>query len=87
VKISGAGEEVSVKVEAANPETPTRASLKGFIEANGYVSMEAEHYTKKTDAGVVHWEKIADYGRTLSSMTVFPVTAESVAPAAEFSLP
>jgi hypothetical protein len=29
---------------------------------------------------VVHWEKIADYGRTLSSMTVFPVTAESVAP-------
>jgi hypothetical protein len=80
VKISGAGEEVSVKVEAANPETPTRASLKGFIEANGYVSIEAEHYTKKTDAGVVHWEKIADYGRTLSSMTVFPVTAESVAP-------
>ncbi len=80
VKISGAGDQVRVKVEAVNAETPARASLSGFIEANGYVSMEAEHYTKKTDAGPVHWEKIADYGRTLSSMTVFPVTAESASP-------
>jgi hypothetical protein len=80
VKISGAGAEVIVKVQAANPETPTRASLRGFIEANGYVSMEAEHYTKKTDAGTARWGPIADYGRTLSSMTVFPVTAESASP-------
>jgi glycosyl hydrolase family 115 (putative glucuronidase)/glycosyl hydrolase family 115 len=80
VKISGAGGEVTVKVEAFNPATPTRASLRGFTEANGYVSIEAEHYTKKTNAGPVHWEKISDYGRTLSSMTVFPVTAKSVAP-------
>ena len=77
VKISGAGDEVRVKVKAVNPETPVRASLNGFVEANGYVSMEAEHYTKKIDAGPIHWEKIADYGRTLSSMTIFPMTAES----------
>jgi hypothetical protein len=80
VKVSGAGNEVTVNVEAFNPETPTRASLKGFVEANGYVSMEAEHYTKKIDADRVRWEKIPDYGRTLSSMTVFPVTAASVTP-------
>jgi hypothetical protein len=77
VKISGAGDQVRVKVEAFNPETPTPASLNGFVEANGYVSMEAEHFTKKIDAGPIHWEKIADYGRTLSSMTIFPMTAES----------
>jgi hypothetical protein len=80
VRISGAGGEVTVKVEALNPKVPTRTSLRGFMEANGYVSVEAEHYTKKTDAGPVRWEKISDYGRTLSSMTVFPVTAKSVAP-------
>lgn len=80
VKIAGAGGEVTVKVEAFNPETPTRASLQGFMEANGYVSIEAEHYTRKTSAGPVRWEKISDYGRTLSSMAVFPVTAESVVP-------
>jgi hypothetical protein len=80
VTISGAEREVTVKVETFNPETPTRASLQGFMEENGYVSMEAEHYTKKTSAGPGHWEKISDYGRTLSSMTIFPVTAKSVVP-------
>ena len=42
--------------------------------------MEAEHYTHKVDAGSIHWEKIADYGRTLSSMIQTPGTAESVTP-------
>ena len=54
--------------------------MKGFVEADGYVSIEAEHYTKKTYAGDVSWEKLDDYGRTLSSMTIFPVTAQSVTP-------
>ena len=39
--------------------------MDGFVEADGYVSIEAEHYTKKVDAGDVRWEKIDDYGRTL----------------------
>jgi hypothetical protein len=42
--------------------------------------MEAAHYSKKSDAGAVHWEEIADYGRTLSSMTILPCTAASVTP-------
>src|ERR1019366_4549130 len=42
--------------------------------------IEAEHFTRKTNAGPVHWDKIEDYGRTLSAMTVFPVTTASLAP-------
>lgn len=81
VKISGPGaEDISVKVQAFNPETPQKKSLRGFVEANGYVSVEAEHFTKKIGTGDARWEKIADYGRTLSSMSIFPVTANSVAP-------
>jgi hypothetical protein len=80
VKIAGTGAEVSVKVNSFNPPEPTRASLDGFVEANGYVSMEAEHYTKKVDAGTVRWEKIDEYGQTLSAMSIFPVTAQSVTP-------
>lgn len=80
VRISGAGNEVTVKLQAFNPETLARASLKGFVETDGYVSIEAEHYTKRIDAGGVGWEKIPDYGRTLSSMTLFPVTPASVTP-------
>ncbi len=81
VKITGADEKkVNVKVKAFNPTEPNRASLEGFVEADGYVSIEAEHYTKKIDASQAHWERIEDCGRTLSSMTIFPVTAKSVKP-------
>ena len=81
VKIHGPyPSEVKVKINSFNPENPTKDSLDGFIEANGYISIEAEHYTKKVDAGKIRWEKIEDYGRTLSAMTIFPVTAKSVTP-------
>lgn len=72
----------TVKVHLFNPQSPTRSTLRGFVEADGYVSIEAEHYTRKNDAGDVRWEKIDDYGRTLSSMTIFPATAKSLTPPA-----
>jgi hypothetical protein len=80
VKITGPGKPVTVKVSIFNPRKPTRDALNGFVEANGYVSIEAAHFTKETDAGPVQWEEIPDLGRTLSAMTVFPVTAPSVTP-------
>jgi len=43
-------------------------------------SKRALHKENDTDA---RWEKIEDYGRTLSSMTVFPMTAKSVDAARE----
>jgi hypothetical protein len=46
----------------------TRDSLQGFVEGEGFVSIEPEHYTRKTDAGENRWIKIEDYGRTLSGM-------------------
>jgi hypothetical protein len=82
VRIAGDGveKEINVKINSFNPAEPNKASLEGFVEADGYVSIEAEHYTKKADAGNAHWDKIDDLGRTLSAMTIFPVTAESVTP-------
>jgi hypothetical protein len=74
------GRSMNVKLSAFKPAEPTRNSLRGFVETDGYVSIEAEHYTKKNDAGPVSWKKIDDYGRTLSAMTIFPVTAKSVTP-------
>jgi hypothetical protein len=59
--------------------TPPEGWL-GFVESGGYVSMEAEHFTHKTDTASARWEVLPDHGRTLSAMTVFPVTAEGVTP-------
>ena len=72
--------DVIVNVNVFRPEGLTRESLDGFVESDGYVSIEAVHYDKKIDGPAARWEKIDDLGRTLSSMSVFPVTAESVTP-------
>ncbi len=81
VKISGAGGEVTVKVDAFNPAEPTRENLQGFVEGEGVVSIEAEHYTKKTETGDEKWIRVEDYGRTLSAMKAFaPANAPSMVP-------
>lgn len=68
IAFSGAGTNFTVTVRACNPAAPTRETLQGFVEADGFVSLEAEHYTKKTDAGANRWIKIPNYGHTLSGM-------------------
>ncbi len=68
VTLAGTGTNVTVIVNAFNPAKVTRDSLQGFVEGEGFVSIEAEHYTKKADTGNNRWIKIDDYGRTLSGM-------------------
>jgi Glycosyl hydrolase family 115/Gylcosyl hydrolase family 115 C-terminal domain/Glycosyl hydrolase family 67 N-terminus len=80
IRIAGAGGDVVVNINAFKPAELSRDSVDGFVESDGCVSIEAEHYTKKIDAPSAKWEKLDDFGRTLSAMTIFPMTAESVLP-------
>ena len=81
LKITGSsGQDVSVSIETFRPANPAPASVDGFVEGDGYVSIESEHYTSRTDGTSARWEKIKDLGRSDSAMTIFPVTAESVLP-------
>lgn len=81
ITITGANAEpVTVKVNLFNPPQPRPEDLNGFVEANGYVSIEAAHYTSKVDTKLARWEEIPDYGRTVSGMSIFPCTAPSVVP-------
>jgi hypothetical protein len=74
------GEKVAVRLEVFNPAFLTRESLDGFVEGEGYVSIEAEHYSKNVPTAPAQWERIEGCGRTLSAMTIVPVTAASVLP-------
>jgi hypothetical protein len=71
VKIAGAGSEVFVRLSAFRPGSITPSSLEGFMESDGYVSIEAEHFTANNDAGSSKWTRIEDYGHTLSAMRAF----------------
>ncbi len=68
------GVRVEVQAVVENPGVPRRR-LAGFIEANGYVSMEAAHHSRAVNTGGVRWQRIPDIGRTSDGMTPFPVTA------------
>jgi hypothetical protein len=63
-----------------NPASPDRDTVTGFVEAGGYVSMEAEHYSRAVATSPVRWQRIPDLGRTLSAMTALPVTTRRQTP-------
>jgi hypothetical protein len=74
------GSKVTVRVPLRNPEAPRPEALRGFVESDGYVSIEAEHYTRAVAPVGRTWLRIPGLGRTLSGMTTLPVPAPSLAP-------
>jgi hypothetical protein len=72
--------QVVVNAPINNLASPKPGEVKGFVEGNGYVSIEAEHYTRAVEAPPVKWQRIPDLSRTLSGMTPVPVTAPSQKP-------
>ncbi|KAA9035673.1 glycosyhydrolase [Ginsengibacter hankyongi] len=48
-----------------------------FYELNGYVSIEAAHFTKRRDAGNIQWKVIPNIGRDGDGITTFPVTSQT----------
>jgi hypothetical protein len=84
VRIAGANAEVAVKLEAFTPADVTRASLQGFAEGQGIVSIEAEHYAKKNDSGSRRWIRVEDFGHTLSGMRAeAPASSPSAVPGSD----
>jgi hypothetical protein len=68
ITVNGTDSEVKVILSAFNPALPQAATLKGFVEADGYVSIEAEHFTALKNTEARYWKLIEGYGRTLSAM-------------------
>jgi len=69
----------TVKVPVYNPAEVRPEQLKGmFVQSDGVVSMEAEHFTKKTDQLGAAWQIIPGLGRTGDAVGIFPTTTPSV---------
>ncbi|MFL6256282.1 MAG: glycosyl hydrolase 115 family protein [Pyrinomonadaceae bacterium] len=80
IEVEGAGARRTVRVPIFNPATPRPASLKGFVESGGVVSIEAEHFDAKTDRAGAAWQSIQGLGRMGDSVAVFPEDAPSIEP-------
>jgi hypothetical protein len=71
---------VTIEVSTLNPTSVTRESLDGFVQGDGYVSIEAEHFSRNVPTRSARWERIDGYGRTRSAMSIFPMTASGASP-------
>jgi hypothetical protein len=70
----------NTNMDKANSSTKNKTGQNMFIETNGYVSIEAEHFTRAIATPSIKWQVIPNLGRTLSAVTPFPVTAASQKP-------
>jgi hypothetical protein len=75
VAILGNGKLVNVMVNANKMFVP--GGLPCFIESNRHVSIEPEHFDKAVGSKAIQWQILPDYGRTLSGVAPFPVTAQA----------
>ncbi|MDX3772379.1 MULTISPECIES: glycosyl hydrolase 115 family protein [unclassified Streptomyces] len=73
------GATVTVQAVVDYPKV-RRSQLSGFVEANGYVSIEAAHYSRAIGGRGVTWQCIPRIGRTGDGMEPFPVTAAQQSP-------
>jgi len=73
-----AGNAFEVALSVFNPASPSVQSVTGFVESHGYISMEAEHYSRKVDKPNAAWKTMQGLGRTGNSVTVLPTTLSSV---------
>ncbi|MCK4295614.1 MAG: glycosyl hydrolase 115 family protein [Candidatus Marinimicrobia bacterium] len=75
--------QVVIEAIVNNPSIAPKDLENRFIESNGYVSIEASHYSKAVNTAPVTWQCIPDLGRTESAMTAFPVTVPAQTPAGD----
>ncbi len=88
ITITGPGNtRVVIYAVVHNPATPKPDQVRGFVESNGYISMEAANFTRGVNSNSAAWKRIPNLGRTSSAMTPFPVTAPSQLPVAEGGTP
>ena len=53
--------------------------IHGFVENNGYISIEAHHYSKVINSDLVKWTVIPNLGRTGSGVTLKPSNIQPIA--------
>ncbi len=73
IHIKGNGQQVTLTLTTQSIDIRNLPPMT-FMESRGVVSIEAEHYASNHAAAGVEWKNLAEYGRTLSAMKMYPTT-------------
>ncbi len=60
---------ITIGVSVYNPEFEELKKYKGFVEGNGFISINAENYSQKVDGKEANWETVNGLGYTGKIMT------------------
>ncbi|HUI10371.1 MAG TPA: glycosyl hydrolase 115 family protein [Bacteroidota bacterium] len=68
VDVTGAGSSVRVRVGLERDDGVELSRIRGFLETDRTVSIEAAHFAQNTPSHGGRWTAVEDFGRTLSGM-------------------
>lgn len=73
-------------IEIPKYQSPSEEDSRRFVETDGYVSIEAEHYSRRQDGQKAEWAVILELGHTLSAITTLPATESPEGLALEYDM-
>ena len=73
--ISAGDKKYKVELNTSNIDL---SKIQGFVENNGYISIEARNYSKAVNTDLVKWTTIPNIGRTESGVTLKPSNIKSI---------
>ncbi len=85
ITIRGSGQSQVVMAIVNNLQIPKTEIAGCFVESDGYIAIEASHFSREVKKSGISWQCIPQLGRTLSAMTPFPVTMAGRIPSADGS--
>jgi hypothetical protein len=77
--VTGNGTSVVVQAVVQNPDVPRR-QVKGYVEANGYVSIDGDHFSRAVNGSGFQWKVLPEIGRDSDGVTALPANGASVTP-------
>lgn len=78
VTFTGGGGRVEVPVRVVNDGERALRRARGFVEAHGFVSIDAAHFERRVARGGARWRVVPGLGRRSGAVEAVPSTAASV---------
>ncbi|MER5215586.1 glycosyl hydrolase 115 family protein [Streptomyces sp. NPDC002838] len=78
VAFTGAGRRVEVPLRVVNDGERARRRARGFVEAHGYVSIDAAHFDHRVARGGARWRVVRGLGRRTGAVETVPSTAAPI---------
>ena len=78
VVVSGADRRVEVPLRVVNDGERASRRARGFVEAGGYVSIDARHADRRVARGGSRWRTVRGLGRRGGAMEAVPSTAAPI---------